>query len=257
MHHRSSVSALITVIHDWLGALDSGDEVCVVFFDVKKAFDSVLHAPLLEKLSEIGLNPYIIRCIKSYLTDREQFVVVDGSSSDPLQVLSGVPQGSVLGPLLFIIYMNDVVQQISNSSRINLFADDIVLYRIIYTPHDYVSLQSDINAVSTCLASKYLSLNATKCCCLLLSRTRIHSIPIQSLTLNDAPLAQVSSYKYLGVLITSNLMWSSYVTTVCNKTRRLIGILYRQFYKHSSLDTMLCLYTSFISSMLLQHGTLS
>ena len=72
MHHRSSVSALIAVIHDWLSALDRGHEVCVVFFDVKKAFDSVPHAPLLEKLSEIGLNPYIIQLkwIKSYLTDR-------------------------------------------------------------------------------------------------------------------------------------------------------------------------------------------
>ena len=246
MHHRSSVSALIAVIHDWLSALDSGHEVCVVFFDVKKAFDSVPHVPLLEKLSEIGLNPYIIRWIKSYLTDREQFVVVDGASSDPLQVLSGVPQGSVLGPLLFVIYINDVVQQISNGSRISLFADDIAQYRIIHTPNDYVSLQSDINAVSTCLASKYWNLNVTKCCCLLLSRKRTQSIPIPTLTLNGASLAQVSSYKYLGVLITSNLMWSSHVTTICNKTRRLVGIFYRQFYKHSSQDTMLHLYTSFI-----------
>ncbi len=102
MHHRSSVSALIAVTHDWLSALDSGHEVCVVFFDVKKAFDSVPHVPLLEKLSEIGLNPYIIRWIKSYLMDREQFVVVDGASSDPLQVLSGIPQGSVLGPLFLL-----------------------------------------------------------------------------------------------------------------------------------------------------------
>ena len=96
MHHRSSVSALITVIHDWLNALDSGLEVCAVFFDIKKAFDSVPHAPLLEKLAEIGLNPYMIRWIKSNLNDRQQFVFVDGSSSESLQVLSGVPQESVL-----------------------------------------------------------------------------------------------------------------------------------------------------------------
>ena len=132
-------------------------EVCVVFFDVRKAFDSVPHIPLLEKLSEIGLNPYILRWIKSYLTNREQFVVVDGTSSSPLNVLSGVPQGSVLGPLLFIIYINDVVQQVSDGSKINLFANDIALYRIIYSPSDYVKVQSDINAVSSCLTSKYLA----------------------------------------------------------------------------------------------------
>ena len=105
MHHRSSTFA---VIHDRLNALKSGFEVCVVFFDVKKAFDSVPHAPLLEKLDEIGLNPYIIHWIKSYLTDRKQFVVVDGLSSESLEVISGVSQGSVLGPLLFVVYSNDV-----------------------------------------------------------------------------------------------------------------------------------------------------
>ena len=99
-----------------------------MFFDVKKVFDSVPHLPLLEKLNEIGLNACIVRWIQSYLTDREQFVVVDGSASTSLQVLSGVPQGSVVGPLLFVIYINDVVQQISSRSKSNLFADDIALY---------------------------------------------------------------------------------------------------------------------------------
>ena len=222
------------------------EEVCVAFFDVRKAFDSVPHAPLLEKLAGIGLNPYIIRWIKSYLTDRKQFVVVDGSSSESLQVLSGVPQGSVLGPLLFVVYINDVVQQISNQSKINLFADDIALYRIIRSPDDYIFLQSDVNAVSSCLTSKYLNLNISKCCYLLLSRKRCHSIPPPNLTLNNAILARVTSYKYLGVLITTNLMWSAHISNICNKTRRLIGILYRKFYKHSSSNTMLRLYSSFI-----------
>ena len=163
------------------------------------------------------------------------------------------PRGSVLSPLLFIIYINDMVQQISNGSKINLFAEDIALYRIIYTPNDYVSLQSGISAVSSCLVSKHLSLNGSKCCCLLLSRERTHSIPIPNVTLNDAPLPQVSSYKYLGVLITSYLMWSSHVTNICNKTRRLIGILYRQFYKHSSPDTICYVCTHHLSDRILSY----
>ena len=149
------------------------------------------HIPLLQKLSDIGLNPFILRWIKSYLTNRKQFVVVDGSSSTPLQVLSGVPQGSVLGPLLFIIYNNDV-GQISGGSKLNLFADDIALYRIINSADDYERLQDDIHAVSSCLAAKHL--NSGKCCYLLLSRKRTLSIPPPTLLLNGAHLVSVTSY---------------------------------------------------------------
>ena len=175
---------------------------------------------------EIGLNPFLLRWIENYLTNRKQFVVVNGSSSSLLPVLSGVPQGSVLGPLLFIIYLNDVVHQISNDSSINLFADDIALYRIINSSDDYSKLQIDIDAVSSCLASKHLNLNVSKCCSLLLSRKRANSIPPPTLTLNGAPLSHATSYKYLGVLITQDLMWSSHISNICNKTRWLIGILY-------------------------------
>ena len=142
MHHCSSISALISVIYDWLYALDRGLEVCVFFFDVQKTFDLVPHISLLHKLEEIGINPYILRWIRSYLTERKQYVAVEGSSSPTLQVLSRVPQGSVLGPLLFLIYLNYVVNCISDSSKINLFADDIALYRVISSPEDYIALQA-------------------------------------------------------------------------------------------------------------------
>ena len=94
MHHRSSTSALISVVQDWLTALKDGSEICVIFFDVQKAFDSVPHAPLLQKLADIGINSYLLRWIQ-------------------IQVLSGVPKGSVLGPLLFLLYLNNVAHCIS------------------------------------------------------------------------------------------------------------------------------------------------
>ena len=148
-----------------------------MFFDVQKAFDSVPHLPLLEKLSQIGTNPYILRWLQNYLTERKQYVVVDGSCSPTLQVISGVPQGSVLGPLLFSIYLNDVAECISGGSKINLFADDIALYRTITSPDDYLALQSDVNAINSCLAAKHLTLNSQKCCYLFISRKRTSSIP--------------------------------------------------------------------------------
>ena len=129
----------------------------MVFFDVRKAFDSVLHLPLLQKLEQIGINPYILRWVHNYLTEREQFVVVEGSHSPTLEVLSGVPQGSVLGRLLFVIYINDVANCISGGSKINLFADDIALYGIITNHDDYSALQSDVNSIDSCLSAKHLT----------------------------------------------------------------------------------------------------
>ena len=106
--------------------------MCSFFFDYRKAFDSVPHRPLIIKLRALGLDDCIINWIKNYLADRTQVVAVDGVESDSLPVLSGVPQGSVLGPLLFLIYINDLPAAVEGtSSCLNLFADDVLLHDVI------------------------------------------------------------------------------------------------------------------------------
>ena len=165
---------------------------------------------------KLGINKYVLRCIRSYLTQRTQFVAVDGCDSHMLPAVSGVPQRSVLGPLLFI---NEVTTVISGNSEINLFADDIVLYRTIKSQADF---DQDINCVSSCISEKYLQFNINKCRQLFISQKRVYSLPPPSLLLNGQVLTQVNEYKYLGITITSNMSWSSHITNVCNKTRRQI-----------------------------------
>ena len=140
MTGRSISSALLTVTHDVLHSLDDGNEVCSIFFDLKKAFDSVPHQKLIDKLINAGVCPYLVQWLHDYLFNCMQFVVVNGEQSPVLSVMSGVPQGSVLGPLFFLIYINDVTCRISVLSKITLFADDITLYRTICSILDYLAL---------------------------------------------------------------------------------------------------------------------
>ena len=166
---RSTTSALLSVTHNWLQQLDLGFDVCTVYFDLRKAFDSVPHRPLLQKLLDIQLNPYLVQWVSSYLTNRSQKVVVDGTSSPTLPVLSGVPQGSVLGPLLFLIFINDVTTQVSEGSFL-LFADDMALYRTIRSTADFSVLQCDISSLSVWIRENFLSLQPTKCHAMVLTR---------------------------------------------------------------------------------------
>ena len=148
---KSTVTALISTFHEILHMLESGADIALVFFDLQKAFDTVPHLPLLQKLRDHGLNPHILQWITSYLWDRKQFVVVDSASFDTTPVTSGVPQGSVLGPLLFLVYINCACSlPLTSGSKLTMYGDDILLFKPIYCPEDYRYLQQDIDAINGC-----------------------------------------------------------------------------------------------------------
>lgn len=244
---KSTTAALINVYNDWSAALDRGKEVCAIFFDLKKAFDSVPHRHLIDKLTPTGLNPYILRWIVSYLSNRRQYVVLNGKTSSTTDVVSGVPQGSVLGPLLFIFYINDsVMEPLTDSTYISLYADDMLMYRIIHSIQDYEALQEDTNTVCNWVDSNELALNSNKCKYMVVSRLRSRSVPTRPMLLYGQPMQQVSNYKYLGVVLTDDLSWSLHIDNISCKARRLVGLLYRKFYRWVSSSALLRLYTSLI-----------
>ena len=162
---RSTATALLSVLHDWHQQLEEKKEVCAVFFDLRKAFDTVPHLPLMHKLQSLGVESYLLKWIHSYLTNRRQCVVLDGAKSSVLPVSSGVPQGSVFGPLLFIIFIDGVEGATVFNSTVVLYADNMVLYRTIQTHEDYSLIQMDIDAVTTSIENLSLKFNQEKCKC--------------------------------------------------------------------------------------------
>ena len=217
---RSTVTALLSTISAWHSALDSGHDICAVFFDFRKAFDSVPHLPLIEKLEALNFDPVLIVWIRNYLFGRSQNVAVDGETSFPVPVLSGVPQGSVLGPLLFCIYVDGVTACAkSQCTHDTLYADDLMLYKSISCSQDFTELQDDISCIEKWSADNHLTLNSNKCKVMLISRKR-SSLSL-SFTLYGNVLEQVDSFKYLGVTISNNLKWSIHIGIVCAKARRV------------------------------------
>ena len=167
---HSTASALASPTHDWFTTLDSGSSVGAVFFDLKKAFDSVPHSPLLDKIYATGLHPALVQWIGAYLTSRSQRTVVGGSASSWAPVLSGVPQGSILDPLLFIIYVNGIFELTLNS-KLMFYADDMLLYRVVDNPKVLAVLQQDIDTISDWVSTHHLTLNISKTKYMIISRS--------------------------------------------------------------------------------------
>ena len=158
---HSCVTQLITLTEDISYALDHQTQIDIILLDFSKAFDTVPHQRLLTKLKHYGIGDSTLAWIESWLTRRSQCVVLDGETSNPVPVLSGVPQGTVLGPLMFLLYINDIANDIDSPLR--MFADDCLLYGIINSREDTIQLQQDLNKLSEWANTWQLNFNVIKC----------------------------------------------------------------------------------------------
>ena len=219
----SCETQLLEFVQELHESQHAGVQIDAVVMDFSKAFDKVAHNRLLYKLERYGIQGNALAWIRGFLTGRTQQVVLDGRTSRAVPVTSGVPQGSVLGPLLFVIYINDINTNIT--SDIRLFADDTIIYRMIHTTADTARLQDDINTLAKWSYDWQMEFHPAKCNVIRITRAR--KPIICEYKLYGSTLEAVSSTKYLGVNLTSDLRWNQHTQTVRNKAAGTLRFLQR------------------------------
>ena len=225
---RSCNTQLLEAIHDWTNSIEEGHPVDVIYLDYRKAFDSVPFERLLKKLHAYGVRGKVLLWIRDFLRDRSQRVVLADTKSDMATITSGIPQGSVLGPMLFLIYVNDLPEEVL--STLKLFADDTKLYREIQNDHDKEILQNDLNELMDWSVKWQLPFNIEKCKVLHLGKNNPkHKYSIKSGTNNEVLLQEVEEEKDLGIKFDSQLNFKQHIAECVSKANQRIGLIRRNF----------------------------
>ena len=217
------------------------------FCDISKAFDRVWHRGLLFKLSNIGIKDSLLNWFSSYLSDRKQRVVHANSTSNWSSINAGVPQGSILGPLLFLIYINDIISNIN--ANIRLFADDTSLYIIVDTPENAAEiLNNDLDTIHNWSKTWLVTFNPSKTESMLFSKKRIKPLH-PPLFMNQIAIDHLQSHKHLGITLSSDAKWNIHISMILKKAWQRIGLLrsLKCILSRASLERM---YVSFVRPIL-------
>ena len=219
----SAVNQLLHLCNEFSKALDESKEIRVVFCDISKAFDKVWHHGLIFKLRSIGISGSLLDWITDYLANRFQRVCIKGSFSSWKRIFAGVPQGSILGPLLFLIFINDIVNNIKTNIR--LFADDTSLYHIVEDPLlTALYLNLDLSKIFAWAKQWLVDFHPQKTESLIISKKRNKRVH-PTLYMGNNSIKEVNEHKHLGLVFTSDLLWHSHIKAISSKAYRTLGIL--------------------------------
>ena len=250
---HSTTHAITDIFSQISNNIDCSRYTCVLLLDLKKAFDIVDHKLLLYKLDRYGIRGNVLDLFQSYLTRRFQYVYVNDSTSNKLEVKCGVPQGSILGSTLFSLYVNDLPK--ISEFNVRLFADDTVL---IMSDRDLQNLNKTANAevkkIENWLSSNKLTLNHDKTNFMLFTPRKkfLHNF---ALNMHNKSVNKTSVAKYLGILVNDNLKWNDHIKYLCKKVSQICGLFcYLRHYVRQ--NTLLKLHNSFVRSHLL-YGILT
>ena len=248
----SAMNQLLFITDKIYRALEAGKDVCMIFLDVSKAFDRVWHAGLLYKCKSMGISGDLYKWINDYLSDRQIRAVVNGHSSKWFTTNAGVPQGSILGPLLFLIFINDITENIE--SDIHLFADDTSLMDIMDNyVLSYAKLNRDLDRLSNWASNWQVNFNASKTVYLMVSR-KLNQPPKPILILNGENVREVKTHKHLGLTFNSDLTWSDHIGHLVVKASKCVGLL-RNICRDVPRQCLEILYKSMIRPIL-EYGNI-
>jgi len=222
---RSTVTQLLECVNDWSLALNYKQSVDCVYIDFAKAFDSVVHSKLCAKLTAFGIKGKLLSWIVSFLSCRTQQVKVGGELSSIVNVISGVPQGSVLGPLLFLIYINDLVEVFDSKLNVKLFADDVKIYIILDNIDSITLMQDGLNKLSIWADLWQLSISIPKCSVLHMGS----SLTAHNYNINNNILPNTNSMLDLGVTIDCNLRFKLHINNIVAKAHQRACLILRCF----------------------------
>ena len=242
---HSTATALLECTNEWYVNLDRKLFNLVVFIDLKKAFDTVDHQILFKKLEHFGIKGQAHSLLKSYLTNRSQKCQLNGFVSSEQPIICGVPQGSILGPLLFLLYINDLPECLDNT-RPRLFADDTNLTASGESLNDIeIAVNSDLENLRNWLMANKLSLNVAKTEFMLIGPKRMKTDSTINILIENKQIKQVNECKTLGILIDQHLSWNNNTKNICKKVTAGISAL-RRVKPFINKETLISIYTAII-----------